>query len=134
MDNNQKAINIDDFSCLLQQIGSLMNLTLPEIKHMYETYPHCISDYHEKGVTEKSIEIRFDTEEVTVTCTFNPEGNCNMVYLFSDKRQTIENLINYLKNRYEYDFIKNRWTASGYYACIKKTSYPPYDTYVLFYS
>ncbi|RHJ92099.1 hypothetical protein [Parabacteroides bouchesdurhonensis] len=134
MNNNQKAINIDDFSCLLQQIGSLMSLTLPGIKYIYETYTHCIIDYYEQDVTEKSIEIRFDTEEVTVTCTFNPKGNCNMIYLFSDKRQTIENLIDYLKKRYEYDFIKNRWTVSGYYVCIKKTSYPPYDIYVLFYS
>jgi len=91
-------------------------------------------DYFEKDMTEKSIEIRFDKEEITITCTFNSEGNCNMVYLFSDTMETIEKLTHYLKDKYEYDYIKNRWSASGYYISIKEANYHPYDVYVIFYS
>lgn len=134
MDNNQKDLDIENYTCLLQQINTLMRLTLSEIRYIYESYPHCIIDYCEKGVTEKSIEIRFDKQGVTITCSFNSEGKCNIIYLYSDKRETIEKLIHYLKDKYEYSFYKKRWTVSAYYVCIKETSYSFHDVYVMFYS
>ena len=134
MDNNQKDLDIENYTCLLQQINALMKLTLSEIRYIYESYPHCIIDYCEKEVAEKLIEIRFDKQEVSITCTFNAEGKCNIIYLFSDKRETIEKLIHYLKAKHEYSYIKKRWTVSAYYACIKETSDSPYGVYVMFYS
>ncbi|MCC8145952.1 MAG: hypothetical protein LIO93_05850 [Bacteroidales bacterium] len=103
MDNNQTAFSLEDHAYLLQQISTLMNLTLFEIKYIYQSYPHCIIDYYEKDATEKSMEIRFDKEEVTITCTFNTEGNCNIIYLFADKREGIEMFIERMKEHLDYD-------------------------------
>jgi len=134
MDNNQTVLSKENYSYLLQQISTLMKLTLSEIRYIYEAYPQCIMDFHENNVTEQSIEIRFDKEEVTVTCTFNPEGNCNIIYLFADKRETIERFIDYLKDSFDYDFIKSRWVKKEYYIKIKELTYLPYDIYLMFYS
>lgn len=130
--NSHKTLISDHYPHLIEQISNLLNLSLSDIKNRYTEYPFCLIDYFEKDMTEKSIELRFDKEEVTITCTFNPEGKCNRVVLFSDKNETIEKLTHYLKDKYEYDFVENRWNVLGYYVSIKETSYSPYDMYMLF--
>lgn len=132
MDNNNVGIN--DYANLLQQINSLLNITLPEIKNKYRDYPHCLIDYFEKDVTEKSIEIRFDKEEYTMTCVFNIEGKCNIIYLFPDENETIEKFISYFKQTYDYNFIKNRWKASDIYIKIKELTPSSNDICCMFFS
>ncbi|NDV80228.1 hypothetical protein [Dysgonomonas sp. 511] len=132
MDNN--TVGINGYANLLQQINSLLNITLPEIKNKYRDYPHCLIDYFEKDVTEKSIEIRFDKEEYTITCVFNKEGKCNIVYLFPDENETIEKCITYFKETYDYNFIKNRWKASDFYIKIKELTPSSNDICCMFFS
>lgn len=132
MDNN--TVGIHDYANLLQQINSLLNITLSEIKNKYVDYPHCLIDYFEKDVTEKSIEIRFDKEEYTITCVFNTEGKCNTVYLFPDENETIEKFISYFKENYEYDFIKNRWETSFFYIKIKELAQSSNDIFCMFFN
>ena len=86
MDNNN-IVGIKSYYYLLQQITSLLNLSLPEIRQKYINYPYCLIDYFEKEVEEKSIEIRFDQEAFTMTCLFSSEGKCEFVYLFPDKNE-----------------------------------------------
>ena len=66
MDNNNIA-GIKGYYYQLQQITSLLNLSLPEIRQKYINYPYCLIDYFEKGVEEKSIEIRFSATKVNVS-------------------------------------------------------------------
>lgn len=54
MDNNN-ITGIKGYYYLLQQITSLLNLSLPEIRQKYINYPYCLIDYFEKGVEEKSL-------------------------------------------------------------------------------
>jgi hypothetical protein len=132
MDNN--TVGINNYADLFQQINSLLNITLPEIKNKYGDYPHCLMDYFEKDVTERSIEIRFDQEEFTITCVFNTEGKCNCVYLFPDKNETIEKFISYFKDTYDYNFIKNRWETLDFYIKIKELTPSSNDICCMFFN
>jgi len=120
MDNN-KIAGIENYAGILQRIDALFNLSLPEIKKKYKGYPICVVDYSEKGKEEKSIEIRFDEEEITITCLFNTEEKCNFIYLFSDNDETIEGCISYFKDTFEYNYIENRWTTPHCFIRVKET-------------
>lgn len=108
MNNNTTARN-GYYSGLCNELAILLKLSFSEIKRKYANFPICLMNYHEKGVEEKYIEIRFDEEELTVTCTFDEEGTCDCIYLFPDKDEPLKNFVNDLKEAYEYDFIKSRW-------------------------
>lgn len=133
MDNN-RSVGINVYSITIQQITSLLNLSLSEIRQKYISYPHCLIDYFEKETEDKSIEIRFDQEEFTITCLFNEDSKCTFVYLFIDKYEFIEGLISFLKDTYDYDFIKNRWKEPTYYIQVKEISHLPNDICLMFYS
>mgnify|MGYP006947725368 FL=1 len=107
MDNNN-ITGIKGYYYLLQQITSLLNLSLPEIRQKYINYPYCLIDYFEKNVEEKSIEIRFDQEAFTMTCLFSNEGKCEFVYLFPDKNEYVKGFISYLEITQNYDYLMNR--------------------------
>jgi len=132
MDSNKNA-GIEDNAGLLQQISTLLTLTLPEIRNRYSDYPYCLIDYFEREITEKSLEVRFDKEEITMTCTFNSMGDCNAVYLFPDKNEFIENFVTYLKEKSEFDFIRNRWKMSAYFIKIGELCQISNDIYLKFY-
>lgn len=78
MDNN-KIVSKKSYYNLLQLITSLLNLSLPEIRQKIADYPYCLIDYFEKGVEERSIEIRFAMDELTATCLFSNEDKCESV-------------------------------------------------------
>jgi len=131
--NNNKAVGIENYADFLQQISTLFSLTLPEIRDKYSKYPHCLIDYFENDVTEKSIEVRFDKNEYTLTCIFKSEEKCSSIYLFPDKDEMIEQLIFHLKENYDYSFIKNRWSVQNYYIKIRELTKSFNDAYIIFY-
>lgn len=108
-------IGRDKYANLNQQISSLFNLTLIEIRKKYLDYPHCLIEYFEKGYTEKAVELCFDELEITITCMFNAGGQCNRLYLYADRIEIIEELISYMNATYDYNFMKSRWEISYYY-------------------
>lgn len=75
MDNN-KTVGRENYAHLLQQLRILLNQSLPEIRKKYVSYPYCLINYFEEGIEKKSIEIRFDWKKMTITCTFNDDGQC----------------------------------------------------------
>lgn len=121
MDNNQ-TVGTANYANLHEQISTLLNLSLGEIKKKYADYPHCLVNYFEKGIEEISFEIRFDEEEVTIICTFDAEENCNVINLFPDKNEIMERFITYLKGTCDYDFLKNRWITSNHYVKVQQLS------------
>jgi len=120
--NNNKTDGVEYFADLLAQTSSLLNLSLSEIRKKYEDYPHCQITYFEGGIEEKSIEIRFDKEEITMACTFNTIEKCNSVYLFPDKNEVTEKFIKHLRKSHKYNFLKNRWKVMENYIKIQKLS------------
>ena len=132
MDNNKIILTIN-FSNLLQQISALFNLSLPEIKKRYADYPHCLMNYFEADIEEKLIEIRFDQEEFTITCKVNDDDKCQFIYLVPDKTEFIEELMLFFKDSYEYDYLRNRWVALGFYIVVKAIGQSPNEVCWMFY-
>lgn len=133
MDNN-KIVGTKSYYYLLQQITSLLNLSLPEIRQKYINYPYCLIDYFEKDMQEKSIEIRFAQEEFTMTCLFSSDGKCEFVYLFPDKNEYVERFISYLEITQSYDYLMNRWTTPGCYIKAKAITQLSSDICLMFYN
>lgn len=131
--NNLDYAGAGNAAGLLSHIPVLLNLTLQEIKTLYAGRPHCVMDYFEAGTEEKSIEIRFDPEEATLTCTFRPDGFCKCVFLFPDKEETVRQLIALFTRAYEYDFIKTRWIAGSYYITVEEYDEPVTPLCFMFY-
>jgi len=132
MDNNNTP-GMEDPAGLLQQISSLLKLTLPDIKDRCADYRHRIIRYFERDISEESLEILFDQEGFTITCSFNTAGNCNIIHLFPDDNRTIEMFIPFLNKSYIYNFITGKWTVGEHSVRIRTLTYPPYDPYMVFY-
>lgn len=122
--NNNKKVGTQQQTRLLQQTSDLLNLDFTRIRNNYAGYPICLIDYIEKDIEEKTIEIRFDKEETTLTCIFNSDEICNRVYLLPDNKEYITKLITTLTEIYDYDFIKTRWIAPNHYIKVKEADKP----------
>lgn len=127
MDNN-RTVGIPYYTDTFQQISDLLNLPLSEIENKY-TMNRLFrqTDYSEKEFSENLIEIRFEKQEMTIICAFNFEEKCNSIYLFPDRMDAIESMMHFFKESFDYDYIKNRWAASGYFIEIKKVCKSPDD-------
>lgn len=105
---------------LIGHASSVLKLSLSQIKEKYIDYPLCLMDYIEKDIHEKSIEVRFDKEGVTLTCTFNNEGNCDSTFLFPDSDQLIEDFVDYLTDNHDYSFVRSRFMLGNCYLKVKE--------------
>lgn len=117
---------------LIEHIKSALTLSEKQIRENFAEYPICLMDYIEKEVNEKSIEIRFDKEEATLTCIFDDEGVCNQVFLFPDKNEMVEKLITHFEKAYNYDYIRNRWIGSDFSIRVKPVVQLTGDYFLLF--
>lgn len=118
---------------LIKHASSVLKLSQKQIREKYADYPICLMDYVEKGIHENSIEIRFDKEEVTLTCTFNNDKSCDSVFLFPDSDQFIEEFISYLIENYDYNFLKNRFSLPNCYAKVKELKELPNNICLVFF-
>lgn len=113
--NNNKT----NYTDLIKSANSLLNLSLQKIKEDYRSFPICLIEYQEKDIHRKSIEIRLDKDDLTITCLFDSDDICRWVYLFTDKKETTESIISFLKDSYTFDYNKNRWIIPRSYVRIK---------------
>lgn len=118
---------------LVEHASSVLKLSLSQIKEKYIEYPLCLMNYIEKGIHEKSIEVRFDKEEVTLTCTFNNEGSCDSTFLFPDDDRIIEEIVSYLTDNYDYSFVKSRFMLSNCFLTVKELKEPKSNLCLVFY-
>lgn len=116
----KKTLSAQLYSKIIEQASSLLKLSLSQIKEKYLNYPLCIMDYIENDIHEKSIEIRFDEEKITLTCTFNENGNCDVTFLFADNDRIIEDFVGYLTEHYDYCFLKSRFILGNCYLKVKE--------------
>lgn len=108
------------YTKFIEHAISVLKLSLSQIKEKYVDYPLCIMDYIEKDIHEKSIEVRFDKEEVTLTCTFNENGNCDATFLFPDNDEMIEGFVGYLTDHHDYSFVRSRFMLGNCYLKVKE--------------
>ncbi|PXV62469.1 hypothetical protein CLV62_1199 [Dysgonomonas alginatilytica] len=114
-------MDIQHFSELIKHAGSILWLSHGDIENKYVNYPICIMKHIEKGVCEDIIEIRFDEQEVTLATTFDNDNICNLVLLFPDKIGDIDQIIIYLNDRFNYNYLKSHWLLSNCSVKIKKS-------------
>lgn len=103
--NNQN----NKFEILIGYANSMLDFSFEELKRKYISYPICLMVFVENRKLEKSIEIRFDNHETTISCAFDQEDRCVITYLFFDSQTDENHFIEYLKTTYDFDFRKNCW-------------------------
>ena len=108
------------YSKIIEQASSVLKLSISQIKEKYTDYPLYLIDYIEKDIQEKSIEIRFHKEGITLTCTFDKDGNCDESFLFPDDDQLIEDFVGYLTDHHDYSFMRSRFMLGNCYLKIKE--------------
>jgi len=131
---NKNTVSSENCDSILLHTSQLINCSFEEIKNKYADYPHCVMNYFEKNLTDKSIEIRFDKEEVTITCTFNSDEISDYIILFPDKEEIIHGFIGHLSKTYDYDYIKLWWIAPDYFIMTKELTHAVCDVGFVFIS
>lgn len=96
-------------STIFQEILALLKLSLSEIEKNYTDRPRRLLNYYKDDMTEKSFEIRFEQEQVTLSCTFDKKDICKDVYLFADNYTLIEKFVCFLEESYDFNFEKKKW-------------------------
>ena len=119
---NKKTIDLRTLGRYTERLSAFLNLSMREIRKKYKNKPVCLMRYIEDNVDEKLIEIRFDEEQITISCTFDMKGKCDSAHLFLDRNEMVEEFITYLKACYDYDYIKNRWILPRHYVKLKETN------------
>lgn len=113
-------MTVDNFKELIEYTCSVLKLPHADIKNKFADFPMCIMDYIENGELDKSIEIRFDKLNATLTTTFDENNICNFIILHPDEVKDTEPLISYLIDYCDYDFIKCWWTLPNCYMKIRE--------------
>jgi len=65
------------FKKLIEEASNVLGLSQQFVRDKYKGYSICLLDHFEKEVDRKSIEIRFNDEETTLTCHFSDDGKCS---------------------------------------------------------
>ncbi len=121
------------YSKIIEQASSVLKLSISQIKEKYTDFPLYLIDYIEKDIQEKSIEIRFHKEGITLTCTFDKDGNCDESFLFPDDAQLIEDFVGYLTDHHDYSFMRSRFMLGNCYLKIKELKEQRSDICLVFY-
>ena len=121
------------YSKIIEQASSVLKLSISQIKEKYTDYPLYLIDYIEKDIQEKSIEIRFSKEGITLTCTFDKDGNCDESFLFPDDDQLIEDFVSYLTDHHDYSFMRSRFMLGNCYLKIKELKEQRSDVCLVFF-
>ncbi|WP_291105833.1 MULTISPECIES: hypothetical protein [unclassified Dysgonomonas] len=121
------------YSKIIEQASSVLKLSISQIKEKYTDYPLYLIDYIEKDIQEKSIEIRFSKEGITLTCTFDKDGNCDESFLFPDDDQLIEDFVSYLTDHHDYSFMRSRFMLGNCYLKIKELKEQRSDICLVFF-
>lgn len=121
------------YSKIIEQASSVLKLSISQIKEKYTDYPLYLIDYIEKDIQEKSIEIRFSKEGITLTCTFDKDGNCDESFLFPDDAQLVEDFVSYLTDHHDYSFMRSRFMLGNCYLKIKELKEQRNDICLVFF-
>ena len=80
-----------------------------------------VAEFIEDEVKENILELLFEDQKATLSCTFDENNTCNASHIFLDDLDELSNYISYLNKTYTYDYIKNRWVLPNSFISIIKT-------------
>lgn len=114
--------NSTEYCTILINCSSLvLRLSHDEIKESYSDNPMYVAEYIENEVKENIIDLLFEDQKATLSCTFDENNTCNASYIFFDSLDELSNYITYLNKTYAYDYIQNRWVLPNSFISIEKT-------------
>ncbi|MBF0577557.1 hypothetical protein [Dysgonomonas sp. GY617] len=117
-----QEITSNEYCAILINCAHLvLRLSHDKIKEDYSDNPMYVKEYIAKEVKENIIDILFDDERATLSCTFDENNTCNASYIFLDNLDELGYYITYLNDKYEYDYIRNRWVLPDSFVSIEKT-------------
>jgi len=112
---------INKFEILSGYATSLLGKEENELREKYKDYPIYVIDYIKKDEYEHMMEVRFDSEEATITISFDEKNICDNSFLFFDKEEDEELLIDYLVREADYNFRKSCFKLPSCFLKIKDT-------------
>jgi hypothetical protein len=116
----ENILNMKMLCGFIAQANSLLSLSEREIWQKYRQYPVCFMDLRENEERQKSVEIRFDNEQTSITCLFNQEGICDYAFITPDRINPIAEYVNFFNAIFEYDSFRCRWVMAHGYLSQKK--------------
>lgn len=60
-----------------------------------------VAEYIENEVKENIIELLFEDQKATLSCTFDGNNTCNASHIFFDSLDELSNYISYLNKTYQ---------------------------------
>lgn len=113
----------NNYKILIGYARSMLGYSFEELKRNYINYPISITVYVDKKTNtfEKIIEVRFDNQETTISCSFNEADKCDTTYLFLDSQSSENSFIKYLSKSFGFDYRKNHWLLDNCYLKIKQS-------------
>lgn len=118
----QEEISTEYCSILINCSHLVLRLPHNKIKEDYSDNPMYVMEYIAKEVSESIIDILFDDQSATLSCTFDESNSCNASYIFLENLEELSSYISYLNKNYDYDYIQNRWVLPDSFLNIKKTN------------
>lgn len=117
----QNILSLKVFSDLIAQANSLLRMTDRQIWERYHQYPICFADFYENGERQKTVEIRFDNQQISIECLLNDSGFCDYAFITPDNVKSLPEYVNFFNAMYEYDAIRRRWILADGFLTQKKT-------------
>lgn len=117
----QQTISTEYCAILINCSSLVLRLSHDEIKESYSDNPMYVAEFIEDEVKENIIELLFEDQKATLSCTFDENNTCNASHIFLDDLDELSNYISYLNKTYTYDYIKNRWVLPNSFISIIKT-------------
>lgn len=114
-------LNIKVFSNLISHACSLLRLSDTQIREKYSGFPLCIMDLFEKKEWQRSIEIRFDDEQTSITCLFDASNRCDFTFIYPDHLNGLTEYVNFFNAIYDYDHTRRKWILANGYLSQKKS-------------
>ena len=117
----KQTSSIEYCAILINCSSLVLRLSHDQIKESYSDNPMYVAEYIENEVKENIIELLFDDQKATLSCTFDENDTCNASYIFFDNLDELSNYISYLNKTYTYDYIRSCWTLPNSFIFLKKT-------------
>ncbi len=113
----------NEYIILIDYAVSVLKQSIQSIRDMFPFKEIHIMDNPGSNDNESILEVRFDKEEVTLSCSLDAEKRCKSAYLFPDDSGSLMNYINFLNETYVYDYLKSRWVLASCYVSVKRTKF-----------
>lgn len=114
-------MTVENLNKLIEHACGVKHIIYNDIKNKFADFPICLMEYIEKDVHEKVVEIRFGDYKATLSTTFDEKDMCDFAILFPDRIENIDQVLLFLSEKYDYDFLKGSWMLPNCYMSVRES-------------